>query len=132
MKKCIKCKQDKELSLFRMGKNVCRSCTSIQNKVYHAKPLYLYKSYKYDANRRNIPFLISYEEFLVFQNQKCFYCNDHPDKIGLDRKDNNLGYDKDNIVACCKSCNFLKGSLNTDDFLNLVKKINKAQGFNND
>lgn len=132
MKNCKKCKQDKELSCFRLGRNICKQCSSIQDKISHAKPSSLYRKYKYDANKRNISFLLSLEDFISYLNNKCFYCGESPDKIGLDRKNNNIGYEKDNVVACCKQCNFLKGSLNTKDFFDLIKKINKTQGFNND
>lgn len=131
MRKCTKCGQEKELSLFRAGRKTCKSCLYAQDEVSHSKPSSLYNKYKYDAKRRNIPFLISLDEFISYPN-KCFYCKEILNKISLDRIDNSLGYEKDNIVSCCKKCNFLKGSLNTKEFFDLIKKINKAQGFNND
>lgn len=41
----------------------------------------------------------------------------------IDRADNNLGYTKENSVPCCSECNFCKGTLSKDKFLDLVRKV---------
>lgn len=60
---------------------------------------------------------------LIFS--KCFYCEMGPEnvgttyvraisdgrfikRVGIDRIDSSRGYYKDNVVACCKTCNILK------------------------
>lgn len=68
---------------------------------------------------------LTFGEFLEFTKQtKCHYCHSTLDwkpyytvnneYVGgayyLDRKDNNIGYHKENIVACCTKCNIAKGS----------------------
>lgn len=74
--------------------------------------------------------------------RSCFYCglkssNEKRDKKkngkyisdeiikynGIDRIDNTKGYTKDNIVACCKHCNYAKRSMTTKEFLSFVKRI---------
>lgn len=69
---------------------------------------------------RNIEFALSYEEFLFFtQIGTCHYCGEANivwnefigngrHKYNLDRKDNTRGYTCDNVVVCCKDCNFMK------------------------
>ncbi len=79
------------------------------------------------AKKKNIEFLLTYEEFLNFVKIKeCFYCNfpirwePFGNKVygyNLDRKDNKIGYRKDNLVVCCWKCNDLKGNrISFEDF----------------
>ena len=42
---------------------------------------------------------------------------------GIDRMDNAVGYEKQNIVPCCKSCNYMKGTQSLDKFLRGVNAI---------
>jgi hypothetical protein len=72
---------------------------------------------------------------LIFQN--CYYCGippltpkktcgKHSVEIfynGIDRIDNNLGYTKDNCVACCKICNRAKSDLDIKEFMLWIKRI---------
>jgi hypothetical protein len=61
---------------------------------------------------------LTYEEYVVFSvNKHCHYCNvvikwephgNFSDGHHLDRKDNSLGYSKENCVVCCGRCNQLK------------------------
>lgn len=63
---------------------------------------------------------ISYEQFLEFVKvEYCHYCGENiiwqkvtgqpgPHRYNLDRKDNSIGYTQDNVVVCCKRCNFGK------------------------
>ena len=84
----------------------------------------LHHNLQYWATRRGTEVDLSYEEFLEFTKVVvCHYCGDPIDWTGrdynwrksfksghfLDRKDNTLGYSKDNCVVCCKDCNFGKG-----------------------
>ena len=104
----------------------------------------IYNKYKFDAKRKGREFRLSQEEFLIITKKKCFYCGADPsnegiinsegDKArkysGIDRVDNNKGYTKDNCVACCKICNWMKRNLTIDEFIghcisvsrNVIKK----------
>jgi hypothetical protein len=42
---------------------------------------------------------------------------------GLDRVDNNRGYEKDNIVPCCETCNKAKLQMSLGEFLNWIKRV---------
>ena len=42
---------------------------------------------------------------------------------GLDRIDNSIGYVKGNIVACCRTCNFMKGTKTVKEFLKKIQEI---------
>jgi hypothetical protein len=85
------------------------------------------------VNKSNCP--MSYEDFVTFTVTKhCHYCDNtvmwepfsysgnkgHTRAYNLDRKDNNVGYTKDNCVVCCFSCNKAKSNQFTyEQFLQL-------------
>lgn len=96
----------------------------------------IYRRYKRDATRRKHKFKLTKKEFKKIIVKKCHYCNKLPLQInktkscngyflhnGIDRLDNLKGYVLENIVACCKECNFAKHKKNEEEFLDLVKRI---------
>lgn len=105
----------KTSSNIKRGKNVgCDSCYRAHRKYRPFEALYniLVKV----AKDKNI-FVLDYEEYLKFTLTKiCHYCNEYIDwkpyksneGYKLDRKDNNLGYTKENCVVCCARCNKAK------------------------
>jgi hypothetical protein len=108
----------------------------IDNDSMMAK-VYLYGTYKCEAKYRSIDFKLEKEEFFKLTSSSCHYCNKPPSqKIsrihdknksytfnGIDRKDPNRGYSTDNVVPCCKHCNFAKHIMGYKEFLQLVKQI---------
>lgn len=83
-------------------------------------------------------FLISEKEFEKFIFSNCEYCGCEPitklhshnkkDYIfynGIDRVDNDIGYELENCVTCCVFCNKAKLSRSKEDFLNWIKKVYK-------
>ena len=89
--------------------------------------------------------IINFETFKKLSLSKCHYCGlEYSKKIldnlmeiknaklmsdtiiycnGIDRISNNLGYTKENSVACCSCCNFAKHTMNKDEFLKWIKKV---------
>lgn len=76
------------------------------------------------------------EEFYSISQKDCFYCSDKPNNVikrknkifkynGIDRLDNSKGHIIDNIVPCCKYCNFAKSDLSIEEFENWIKRIKK-------
>jgi hypothetical protein len=115
-------------SILRKGFCGCH-CNSLRPKKE------VFRSYCYNAKKRKIKFMISFEEFLDVSEKECFYCGGKPDNKkqsgllnewhynGIDRIDNQLPYIKSNIVPCCKTCNFMKCKLNFVDFIAHIKRI---------
>lgn len=110
---------------------LCLSC-SHKKKPFES----IYKRLMNDWRKLNNN--LTYKEFLEFTSiTNCYYCdelikwNEYSHINGkfistsyfLDRKNNNLGYIKDNCVVCCTICNKFKGSMNHDDFINLCNRI---------
>jgi len=101
------------------------------NKSLNKKYIKLrYKKYIYRGKTKNIPFKISYEEFERIMNSTCYYCNDTNmnNKPGIDRIDSNQGYSLDNIVPCCKECNYIKFTYPLELFESKINKISKNFG----
>jgi len=99
---------------------MCRGCANTKHWESKLRP------YEHTFNRilkqGRHPVKLTYEEFLDFTRIKaCHYCGSpilwlprKRYKINtcghhLDRKDNSLGYTKENCVVCCWECNRIKG-----------------------
>lgn len=96
----------------------------------------LYSHYMRKAANRQLEFALAIDKFQELTSGNCYYCNSGPtNKIqgglvhnsylynGIDRKDNNKGYIEDNVVSCCKHCNYAKRTLSVNQFLDLIKQI---------
>ncbi|MFA5048406.1 MAG: hypothetical protein WC516_05295 [Patescibacteria group bacterium] len=82
-----------------------------------------FNTYKRVSKKRNKIFNITFEEFLSFWQKPCFYCGSEIETIGLDRIDNNKGYELENVVSCCKRCNTAKSNMTYKEFIELCKRI---------
>lgn len=47
---------------------------------------------------------------------------------GIDRMNNKLGYFSNNVVSCCRTCNFCKGARSYQDFMNWVVSVAANRG----
>lgn len=95
----------------------------LSDKKYSDSIIGSYKNYKNGAKNRGLIFELSQREFSKYQNNKCAYCGDIINGIGLDRVDNSKGYLVNNIVACCIKCNRMKLAMNIGEFLEQIEKI---------
>lgn len=102
----------------------------------------IYHKYKSGARRRQIEFNLDEGQvmFLIFDN--CYYCDCPPSNTlirkrkssldlvvkynGIDRIDNNRGYEKDNCITCCFLCNAMKKAMSFEDFTSHIVKIYKT------
>jgi len=115
----------------------CRRCSQIGEPYGHIyNELKSHKKFTVDVD-------ITFDEFLdIVKNKECHYCGDeieyyeHTRNWGkpnsrahhLDRKNNNLGYTKDNVVTCCWECNRLKSDRFTyEEFIQLSPILKKIQ-----
>ncbi len=93
--------------------------------------------YKKAAERKNIEFSLTRQEFKDFIDANCFYCSSVPSTYrkpsngnyggytynGIDRVNNSLGYTKDNCVTCCEVCNKSKRDMTIVKFKEWVKML---------
>jgi hypothetical protein len=98
-----------------------RERTRIWEKTIRGK----YCKYRKGALKRNLLFNLSEEEFSKYWKKPCSYCGSNIETIGIDRIDNNLGYDINNIISCCELCNWMKRDMTQQEFYNRCNKIVK-------
>jgi hypothetical protein len=93
------------------------------------------KNYKRDD--RGLEFTLNIDEFRTLTSANCHYCNSPPLNIkkrrnpnlkpyifnGLDRKDNSKGYTLENVVTCCKFCNYAKHTSTYEDFIKWLDRL---------
>lgn len=87
----------------------------------------LYNTLVRNCKRNNIQINLSYRQFVRFtKTDRCSYCKEpifwseyNPIKNGtrynLDRKQSKLGYFLENLVVCCKRCNYSRGDRYTHE-----------------
>ncbi len=102
----------------------------------------LFCQYKRGADFRNLNWNLTIEEFAEITKLPCHYCKvesslkvkgskgirvDHGLYVanGIDRKDNNKGYSKENVLPCCTKCNKAKGTQSYEEFLEWLSLIRR-------
>lgn len=101
----------------------------------------LERAYKHRATKKGWVWELTRDETRVLMQGNCFYCGTTPAQVrqsaygkwgdfiynGIDRKDSDEGYTKENAVPCCKLCNMAKMKLTVAQFLDLVERIYNEQ-----
>lgn len=96
--------------------------------------------YRQTARKRGLTFNLSRDEFHLITAQDCHYCGAQPAQRhsrrhfngafiynGIDRKDSDRGYEPDNCLPCCGTCNVMKQDLGYADFLRHIARIYQAR-----
>ncbi len=126
--------------VIRVGHSKSCGCLNIENlslKPGEASFNRLYEKYYRNAEKRNLEFSLTKEQFQHFTSQNCFYCGIEPKQThksdirhngiyyhnGIDRYFNDIGYIVENCVPCCFICNLAKYTLSFEEFQNWVKRI---------
>jgi len=95
--------------------------------------------YKRHAERRGFKWLLSREFIERLIKQDCVYCGSKPSNIkktknsiggglvysGIDRIDSSKDYTEDNVVACCRVCNYAKSNMDVNEFKDWAIKLGK-------
>lgn len=92
-------------------------------REYSRTPSGKLAGYKGGAKERGITFNLDKRYFEAHWQLPCSYCGDKIATIGLDRKDNGVGYSVDNVVSCCGVCNRMKLAMTKEDWYNQMAKI---------
>jgi hypothetical protein len=96
----------------------------------------VYYQYGAMAKKRDKCFKLTKKQFFDLSQTPCHYCGAMPSNIrinrynngdfiynGIDRIDNDGGYNVDNCVPCCHWCNTMKSKYSVDEFLEHIIKI---------
>lgn len=87
-----------------------------------------YKMYENRAKKKNLQFELTKEQFENICAHPCTYCRRPSDVLnqnGIDRKNNTIGYDKDNCLSCCRECNQMKCILSFEMFMETCARVAK-------
>lgn len=129
--KCLNCENivKAQIHQLKTHSGKCRRCTQLGVPYLH-----IYNELRNHHNK-SVNFDLSFDDFLeLIKVNSCHYCGDdiifnkHSKfmNVGLsrayqlDRKNNDIGYIKDNLVVTCWNCNKLKSDKFTyEEFLKL-------------
>lgn len=125
-----------ELGTVRLQRHIKNNGSSRKGEYGQSNKVRLYLSYRRQARKRNIEFLLSQEEFIGITSKNCYYCGIEPMTItkgegtfgqyvhnGIDRMNSNIGYVLDNCVPCCWMCNRAKLDSSLDEFLSWIDRL---------
>ncbi len=97
-----------------------------------------FASYRNGAKKRNLSFSLSKDEFRELVLQPCHYCGVEGSSThqanncngafisnGIDRKESAKGYELENCLPCCGTCNIMKMGMGYDEFIEHMLKILK-------
>jgi len=125
---------------LKYNKNVyeekLKNRTLQEQKEYEERKFFSEKAshIKTRAKLKNIEYNLDKDflkELYIKQNGLCYYSNiplklsDYPDPatLSVDRIDPTKGYTKDNVVLCANCINMLKGSMNLNEFKDILNFI---------
>lgn len=93
--------------------------------------------YRNNARQRKVDWNLSEETFYRLITQTCTYCGAPPSNVahngknkertflysGIDRSDNQRGYEENNVVPCCAACNLAKRGMTTEEFIAWAHRV---------
>ena len=142
--KC-ECGTEKIINGYHLRSGHTKSCGCLSKKVtgnLRRLPIGLasmrasIRQYKNNAKMRGLKYNLTENQFKEITQRNCCYCGAKPNNIssnpkfngnykynGIDRIDNNKGYTIDNVVPCCITCNYAKGTKTTKEFKDWIVKI---------
>lgn len=94
-----------------------RKSHAAQWRDYMRTPARRIQTYKKAASRRRIAWSLPDALTVDLLTDLCFYCHAAPAPTnGIDRVDNNRGYEYGNVVTACAECNRAKGTRTREQF----------------
>lgn len=131
LRQCNKCLRILTIDMFcksNFNSRVyrCHECEKKRSAEITRTPNGRFVFSKSLAKRRGLEWTIDKVSYFNLLKQKCHYCGIKLNEtgIGLDRKDNGVGYLYNNVVPCCGLCNTTKSDNFTyDEMLILAQTI---------
>ena len=144
------CGTEKKVQARFLKNGLTKSCGCIQRErasELNSKPPgvagfnKIHRSYVYGAQNRGYSWELSEDDVKRLFESSCHYCGKAPSQesgyssiylhSGIDRIDNDKGYDVANCVSCCSICNYAKRDMSHDDFIAWAERVychQKGQG----
>ena len=95
------------------------TCNTCQNKLRQNWEKTLkgrYIIYQRNAKKRSLSFNLSFFEFINMCIKPCAYCGIKQLYNGVDRVNNEIGYNIKNCSPCCTTCNRMKRCMSVEEF----------------
>ncbi|MCK5608074.1 hypothetical protein KAR91_39705 [Candidatus Pacearchaeota archaeon] len=121
--------KEKIAETYKKWKDNNKDKIAANNKRYQQTQKGRFVAYSSHAKARGIDFKLSFDEFIIYWQNRCHYCGDTIETIGLDRLDSSIGYELENVVSCCGDCNYMKLQKSKAVFIEYCRKILIHQGF---
>ena len=81
-------------------------------------------TYRWHARKRGRTWELDNEFCLTLMNEPCHYCGFVAKFLnGIDRKDNARGYEIDNVLPCCGTCNYAKRCMSYENFQQYLERV---------
>lgn len=92
---------------------------------YRHQPAVRYREYKRSAQKRHLNFTLTFQQCVKLFHSPCYYCNKtYTDRLmGIDRVNNNVGYEDTNVVPSCWQCNRMKHATSLYSFVTQCKRV---------
>jgi hypothetical protein len=139
---CMKCQEETRIALTSIsrkvqnGRRYCKNCLQRRTDDNYIIESAIY-DFKKKAESRDLSWSLNFDQVKDLITQDCHYCSASPFssrfkkmpwnseiKInGIDRKNNNVGYEIKNCVPCCGICNRAKSSMTYESFLEYIDRI---------
>lgn len=130
--KCLQRAASREKAAEMSRKNILEDGQASCNLMYAA--------YRWQAEKRELAFELSKDQFRALTSSPCFYCGAPPTREywgstcktpylcnGVDRQKNEKGYTTDNSVACCGTCNLMKRVMTVEEFIRACQAVVRHQ-----
>jgi len=124
-----------------LKKNGPLAMAKINQKPFgHVQVTKLFCRYRICASRRKIEFRLSRDEASSLFQSPCFYCGLPPSMrfkylvagvwtdffySGIDRVNSNGPYEAENVVSCCKQCQYGKGTQTVQEFNSWIDRLTR-------
>ena len=120
------------------GHEMDNSVRSQWGNRLHGASKELYGNYKRAARKKNREFKLEPSIFLELISSSCHYCGRAPSNAleytknlvfvysGIDRVNNDDGYNEENCVPACAWCNKAKGKMTLEEFCKIATRIHDS------
>ena len=118
------CKHNRERSRCKEcgGGSVCKHNTQ-RSWCSRCNTNGAYKQCRRSANKREIPFELTLEEFKWIMDSSCLRCGESFAPMSCDRVDSDRGYSFYNCQPLCDTCNRMKMDSSEEEFEQKIVKI---------
>lgn len=121
------CGNLKDIKGTHLSRGDTKTCGASLHRILPnsaAKSNTKFLGYKRHAQDRKLTWKLSFPLFDSLIRMTCFHCGRPPGLFnGIDRLDNDCGYEEDNVVPCCYDCNRAKSDKHIDYFYAWVEDV---------